>query len=142
MTEWTGELYGFYTNKQISRVFGAMINEVEHIGYQCEYHAYGEERSLLFYKNRNMLNHHLNVGYNTDLGGQGCFCIEAKNVNLHGMASLFEFESMSNFEPYDINLILDSIYYYILIVPDFVDESDFCAQIYHLMISVLKKCNS
>lgn len=139
MAEWTGEMYGFYTNKPISKIFETMINEVKNIGYHYEYNSYEGEESLLFYKDNNMLNHHLDVGYNTDLCGQGCFCIEAKIVNLHGVASLFEFESKSDFEPYDINLILDNIYYYVLIIPNFIDKSNFCEQIYHLLIDVIKK---
>lgn len=139
MAEWTGEMYGFYTNKPISKIFEAIKNEVMSIGYHYEYNSYGGEESLLFYKDKNMLDHHLDVGYNTDLSGQGCFCIEAKIVNLHGVASLFEFESKSDFEPYDINLMLDNIFYYVLIVPDFIDKSEFCSKIHHLFVDVIKK---
>lgn len=139
MSEWTGEMYGFYTNKSISNIFETLKNEVKSIGYHYKYNSYGKEESLLFYKDNIMLNHHLDVGYNTDLGGQGCFCVEAKVVNLHGIASLFEFESKSDFEPYDINLILDNIFYYVLIIPNFIEKSYFCAQIHQLLIDVIKK---
>ncbi|MFV8844395.1 hypothetical protein [Serratia fonticola] len=139
MVDWTGEMYGFYTNKPISKIFETIKNEVMSIGYHYEYNSYGGEESLFFYKDKNMLDHHLDVGYNTDLGGQGCFCIEAKIVNLHGVASLFEFESKSDFDPYVINLILDNVFYYVLIVPDFIDKSEFCSKIHHLFVGVIKK---
>lgn len=139
MSEWTGEMYGFYTNKSIENIFEALKKEVGKIDYQNEHSSYNGEESLLFYKDQNMLDHHLDVGYNLDLDGQGCFCIEAKVVNLHGVASLFEFESKSDFEPYDINLLFDNIFYYVLIIPDFIEKSDFCSQIHRLFTDTVKK---
>ncbi|WP_323869438.1 hypothetical protein [Xenorhabdus szentirmaii] len=85
-----------------------------------------------------MLEHHLEVGYNTDIDGQGCFCIEARIVNLHGIASLFEFETQSDFEPYDINLLLDNVFYYVLVIPDFIENSTFCFKIHRFLSMLLK----
>lgn len=139
MSGWTGELYGFYTNKPIVDVFNILKKEIYKIGYQFEYHSYNAEESLFFYKDNDMLAHHEEVGYNLDIDNQGCFCIEAKIANLHGIATLFEFESKSNFEPYDINLLLDNIFYYVLVLPDFIDKSTFCLDIHNFFVSHLKE---
>ncbi|MDX7998136.1 hypothetical protein FE394_02720 [Xenorhabdus sp. Reich] len=138
MSGWTGELYGFYTNKSIEKIFEVLKKEISNIDYQYEYNSHDGEESLFFYKDKNMLEHHLEVGYNTDIDGQGCFCIEARVVNLHGIASLFEFETQSDFEPYDINLLLDNVFYYVLVVPDFIENSTFCSKIHRFFIDVVK----
>ncbi|BDR57629.1 hypothetical protein [Xylocopilactobacillus apicola] len=72
-----------------------------------------------------------------DLEGEGRFCVEAKRVNLHGIASLFEFEGKSDFELYDINLSFDNIFYYVLVVPDPIENSDFCLKIHDMIKRVL-----
>lgn len=138
MSEWTGKMYGFYATRPIAEVFEGVKNIFNTIGYRYEYGIYNGEEHLFFFKNNKMLKHHWNLGYNTDISGQGCFCIEAKVVNLYGMASLFEFNSKSDFEPYDINLLLSDVFYYVLILPDFIENSDFCLQIHHLFIDFMK----
>ncbi|MBG3039690.1 hypothetical protein GHV27_17885 [Proteus mirabilis] len=139
MSEWTGELYGFYTNKPTKSVFSCFKNEILKINYLYEYNSYNDEESLFFYKDKNMLLHHEDIGYNLDIDNKGCFCIEAKIVNLHGIAKLFEFESESNFEPYDINLQLDDIFYYVLVLPDFIENSQFCSDIHSLFVNTLER---
>ncbi|ECP1342160.1 hypothetical protein FUT32_22920, partial [Salmonella enterica subsp. enterica] len=72
-----------------------------------------------------------------DLDGEGCFCIEAKSTKLNGIATLFEIDNDSNFEPYDINLHFDNVFYYVLILPDLIENSDFCHNIHNLFINIL-----
>lgn len=130
MSTWTGAMYGFYSNKPTSEVFILLKRNKLRTEYNFNYQTYKEDESLLFYENDDMLEHHLEYGYNTDSGGMGCFCVEAKKVNLNGVASLHTFEDSSDFEPYDINLAFNNIFYYVLILPDFVDRSKFSLQIH------------
>lgn len=139
MAEWTGVMYGFYTNKPLEDVFSSMAAKVKPDGYQHQRNSVRDEEFLLFYKDEEMLNYHLEKGYNLDIGGEGCFCIEAKSATLNGAATLFEFENDSDFEPYDINLRFNHIYYYVLILPDFIDSADFCQKIYNLFVNVLEE---
>lgn len=139
MTDWTGIMYGFYTEKSIPDIFEAFKNEVNKMNYLYVLQENGEEKVLFCYKNNEMLDYHLENGFNTDLNSQGCFSVEAKNVNLHGIASLFEYEGRSDFEPYDINLALNNIYYYVLIVPDFIGRSDFSKHIHGIFNCILQK---
>ncbi|EPG7654306.1 hypothetical protein ACS7FJ_11350, partial [Proteus mirabilis] len=91
MSEWTGELYGFYTNKPTESIFSFFLNEILKINYLYEYNSYNNEESLFFINDKNMLLHHEDICYNLDIDNKGYFCIEAKIVNLHGIAKLFEF---------------------------------------------------
>lgn len=75
MEEWTGVLYGFYTNKPIEFVFKHMQTQAKEIGYQWNYIEYNDEKNLLFYKNKEMFTYHLEHGYNVDLKGEVCFGI-------------------------------------------------------------------
>ena len=96
--EWTGELYGFYSNKSKELVFEALKKEVEPMGYQHELYEMRSVRGLFFYKDQNMLDYHHEHGYNTDINGEGCFNIEYRQVSLDGIATLYEFEQKSDFE--------------------------------------------
>ena len=138
MSEWTGSLYGFYSNAPIKEVFSSMQKEASRLGYEFEQNSYNGEESLLFYKNKDMLDYHMEHGYNTDIEGEGCFCVEAKVVSLSGVASLFEFDGDSSFEPYDINFLFNKIYYYVLIVPDFIEKSAFSLKIYQTFVASVK----
>lgn len=139
MSDWTGAIYGIYSNKPIKEVFAALrYSFLSTKGYEFEYHSYEAEESLLFYKNKEMLNCHAEYGYNERINGEGCFCIEAKTANLFGTASLFEFDGNSDFEPYDINFIFEKIYYYVLIVPHHIEESKFSKEIHKIFIDVVK----
>lgn len=138
MSEWTGELYGFYTNKPTESIF-SFLNEILKINYLYEYNSYNNEESLFFINDKNMLLHHEDICYNLDIDNKGYFCIEAKIVNLHGIAKLFEFKSESNFGPYDINIQLDDIFYYVLVLPDFIENSQFCSDIHSLFVNNLER---
>ncbi|HEY8957346.1 hypothetical protein [Chitinophaga sp.] len=134
---WTGELYGFYSEKPIQEVFEAVKNKALEMPYKFDYNKTDIEETLLFYKDEAMLEYHLENGYNTELNGEGCFSLEAKTVKLDGIATLFEFEGASDFEPYDINLVFSRIYYYVLTVPDFIEESEFSKKIHAMFHQVL-----
>lgn len=137
MAEWTGVMYGFYTNKSIEDVFSSLEKKIASLGYQHKQNNFRGEEFLLFYKNDEMLNSHLENGYNLEFGGEGCFCVEAKSAKLNGIATLFEFENDSDFEPYDINLHFNNIFYYVLILPDFIENSEFCQCIHNIFINAL-----
>lgn len=137
MAEWSGVMYGFYTNKSIDSVFSLWNEKITSINYKYKRDCFRDEEFLFFYKNDEMKNSHLENGYNLDVDGEGCFCIEAKNTKLNGIATLFEFDNDSDFEPYDINLHFDNVYYYVLILPDLIDNSDFCQSIHSLFINIL-----
>lgn len=82
---------------------------------------------LFCYKNNEMYKYHLENGYNIDMQGEGCFMIEEKRAQLRGRATLFEFESNSNigFEPRDIDLRFNSLFYYSLVLPEEPENSSF-----------------
>lgn len=132
MMEWTGVLCGFYTEKPITEVFGALQRAASALGYRCDRSEYAEEESLLFYKDKEMLERHMREGYGAGKDGEGCFGVEAKRARLHGVASLFEFEGLADFEPCDINLLFDEVFYYVLVVPDLVEDSPFSCGIHAL----------
>ncbi|WP_129716411.1 hypothetical protein [Pedobacter sp. SYP-B3415] len=134
---WTGELYGFYTNKTAAVIFEKMKKSALELGYQYEYTDSGFDEVLFFYRDQAMLDHHLEHGYNTDPNGKGCFSLEAKVVRLDAIASLHELEGAADFEPYDINLAFNEVTYIVLVLPDFVENSAFAAEIHALFKSLL-----
>ncbi|HIF7076044.1 TPA: hypothetical protein ACX4A7_004643, partial [Salmonella enterica] len=111
MAEWSGVMYGFYTNKSIDNIFSSWGKKIASINYKYKRDSFRDEEFLFFYKNDEMQNYHLENGYNLDLDGEGCFCIEAKSTKLNGIATLFEIDNDSSFEPYDINLHFDNVFY-------------------------------
>lgn len=139
MTELTGIMYGFYTNKSIDDVFFSWIKKLSSINYKYEQSAFRDEKFLFCYKNDEMRDYHLNYGYNLNLNGEGCFLIEAKSTKLNGIATLFEFDSASDFEPYDINLHFNKVFYYVLVLPDLIENSKFCQDIHNLFINILDR---
>ncbi len=139
MTEWTGVMYGFYTNKLIDDVFSSLIKKIASINYKYKQDSFRDEEFLFFYKNDEMQDYHLENGYNLDINGEGCFGVEAKNTTLNGIATLFEFDNDSDFEPYDINLHFDNVFYYVLVLPEAIENSNFCQNIYNLFINILNE---
>lgn len=137
MTEWTGVMYGFYSNKSIQNVFTSWEKKMLSINYNYEKSRFQDEEFLFSYKNNEMRRYHLENGYNLDIQGEGCFLIEAKSTVLRGIASLFEFNNESDFEPYDINLHFNEAFYYVLVLPDLIENSKFCENIHNLFISIL-----
>jgi hypothetical protein len=137
MTEWTGVMYGFYTNKSIDDVFSSLIKKIASINYKYKRDSFRDEEFLFFYKNDEMQDSHLENGYNLDINGEGCFGIEAKNTTLNGIATLFEFDNDSDFEPYDINLHFDNVFYYVLVLPELIENSVFCQNIHNLFVNIL-----
>jgi hypothetical protein len=137
MTEWTGARYGFYTEKPIAQVFGALQRAAAALGYRCDRSAYADEQWLLFYKDEEMLGRHMREGYGVGDGGEGCFGVEAKPARLHGKASLFEFEGRADFEPCDIHLVFDEVFYYLLVVPGLLEDCSFSRQVHALFKDVV-----
>lgn len=134
MADWSGVMYGFYTDMSLELVLAGLTEKAARLGFQSQQECIRGEEFILFYKDEGMLKTHLEQGYNLGATGEGCFGVEAKPAALNGIATLFEFEGDSDFEPYDINLRFNRIFYYVLVLPDSVDESDFCRRI-HTMFS-------
>ena len=135
--ELTGELYGFYTNKELPTVFEELKKYAESIGFKFNINSFEEWENLFFYKDEKMLQYHDEKGYNTELNGEGCFGIEAKKTKLIGIAKLFEFEGETNFDPYDINLAFNHVYYYLLVVPHIIEDDAFSRKIHDSIRSIL-----
>jgi len=60
-------------------------------------------------------------------------------VKLHGSASLFKFDESFDFDPYRIDLLLDNIFYYFLVLPDLIEESVFCKEVHELFVRSIKE---
>lgn len=136
---WTGELYGFYTEKPINKVFNLVKEYANSIGYESEYSSHENEEELFFYKNRKMYDYHLDHGYNTNIDGIGCFSIEAKNTKMDGIATLIKFDDCPNIDPIDINLVFNEVFYYTLIVPSLIENSPFAKNIHSAFHEILLK---
>jgi len=136
----TGEFYRFYSNKGIDNIFSLFEEKISNFGYFSRryFEPIAGDEVLFCFKDSDMFEYHSEHGYNLDIDGQGCFCVEAKQVKLRGAASLFEFENESDFAPYRINLILDNIFYYFLILPGVIEESKFCKKIYDHFVDSIK----
>ena len=135
--ELTGNLYGFYSNKPISDVFRSLEEYSKNINFKFESSSFQDDKNMFFYKDKIMLQYHENIGYNTELKEQGCFSIEAKITKLKGIATLFEFEGESNFAPFDINLVLNQVYYYVLTIPHLKEKDKFSKMIYDSLLNIL-----
>ncbi len=135
--ELTGNLYGFYSNKSISEVFKSLEEYSKNINFKFEHNSFQEEKSMFFYKDDSMLDHHDEEGYNTEINGEGCFNVEAKETKLNGIATLFEFDGESDFDPYDINLAFTQVYYYVLTVPHLVENDMFSQKVHRSLLSIL-----
>ncbi|NTY36595.1 hypothetical protein [Burkholderia diffusa] len=142
MTEWTGFFYGFYANKKIHDVLGIFERKIQEIGYQYKIDDVRGEISFFSYKDKEMLKRHREVGYNLNSNGEGAFSIEAKIVNLNGIALLKELNGLSDFDPCDINLMFDDVSYFFLILPDLIENSNFCLKIRNLLVDSIKQVRS
>ncbi|CAA9199127.1 hypothetical protein FLACOL7796_02553 [Flavobacterium collinsii] len=78
-------------------------------------------------------------GYNNDINTEGCFSVQAKVTNLNGVASLFEFDGVRDFNPQEINLVFDELFYYVLIVPNSINECSFSSKINEIFNNVIKQ---
>jgi hypothetical protein len=135
--ELTGVLYGFYSNKAMPAVFEKLKTYAESINFKFQHDSFEGNEDIFFYKDENMRRYHDDKGYNTELNGEGCFYIEGKNAKLNGIATLFEFEGKSDFEPFDINLAFTQVYYYVLTVPHIVEDDEFSRKIHHAVQNIL-----
>jgi hypothetical protein len=139
MAEWSGVLYGFYANKHIDDVFRIFQKKIEAISFEYKFNEFNNEKSLFAYKDAEMLSKHAESGYGLNSKGEGCFGVEAKFVDLHGIASLMELDGQSNFDPCDINLIFDDVCYYVLVLPEIVEDSDFCLNIKQCLVDSIRE---
>ena len=135
--ELTGESYGFYSNKELPAVIEEMKKYAERINFKVDIDTFYEYERMFFYKDEIMVQYHDEKGYNTELNGEGCFFIEAKEAKLIGIAKLFEFEGKSDFHPIDINLALTHVYYYLLTVPHIIEDDEFSRKIHHTLQGIL-----
>ena len=136
---WTeGELYRFYTDKDIVTTYEKMIKSVgSQLGFTHDYIEFNDEKNILFYRDSAMLDSHLENGYHLDHNGEGCFGIESKNISMNHIAILHTFDTLNDFDPYDINLIFKDAYYYLFVLPEPVETSPFSARILRLFSCVL-----
>ena len=137
-------LYPEYQNFTISTQF--RIKESLRFGlnfwteerlHKYEYTEFNDEKNLFFYKNNKMLNSHLKKGYHLNKNGEGCFGLEGKRVTMNQVVSLYKFDGLSDFEPYDINLIFEKAYYYLLVLPEPIETSKFSKEIFDLFSDAL-----
>ena len=135
--EFTGEFYYFYSDKPLKSVLEEFSNQIQEIHFQIEQTELFGEKSLFCFKNQEMYDYHLEQGYNIDLDGKGCFAVEAKETSLNGSASLYEFKGKSDFEPQPIQLSIQQIYHYRLILPAVIESSSFSQKIYDLFTHIL-----
>jgi hypothetical protein len=137
--EWSGTYYYFYSNKSIQILFELLKAEASKIDFLHEYSIWDNEESLFFFKNKEMYDYHMNNGYNSDISGEGCFCVQAKMTHLNGVASLFEFDGSKDFDPQEINLVFDKLFYYVLIVPNPINECGFSSKINEIFSNAIKR---
>lgn len=115
-----------------------MIKSVgSQLGFTHDYIEFNDEKNILFYRDSAMLDSHLENGYHLDHNGEGCFGIESKNISMNHIATLHTFDTLNDFDPYDINLIFKDAYYYLLVLPEPVETSPFSARILRLFSCVL-----
>jgi len=133
----TGELYFYYCNKSNQNVIELLKLYADKIGYQFNYEIDEDEHSIIFFKDKEMWEYHLNHGYNVDLNGEGCFYVDAKMVSLKGKASLYELNGFSNFDPTDTYLIFSKVPYYVLTVPHDINDDPFSKKIHDDFYSLL-----
>ena len=138
MTWIEGELYRFYTDKDIVTTYEKMIKSVgSQLGFTHDYIEFNDEKNILFYRDSAMLDSHLENGYHLDHNGEGCFGIESKNISMNHIAILHTFDALNDFDPYDINLIFKDAYYYLLVLPEPVETYLFSSTIFRLFSCVL-----
>lgn len=83
------------------------------------------------------------MAYNIDMQGEGCFMIQAQKTPFKEKATLFEIEDGSrfSFQPYDIDLRFNSLFGYMLVLPEEPENSNFSQKIRNLFISVVDEEN-
>ncbi|MFD2909199.1 hypothetical protein ACFSX9_10705 [Flavobacterium ardleyense] len=135
--ELTGNLYGFYSNKPISSVFKDLEQHAKNINFKFKSTSFQDDECMFFFKDQTMFEHHDEIGYNTELNNEGCFNVEAKKTKLKGIATLFEFEGESDFNPFDINLVFTEVFYYVLTVPHLKEEDNFSQKTHDSFMNIL-----
>lgn len=137
--DWTGSIYFFYSDKNIKKAFEQITFLLKKIGYLYE-HNYDEllnEQTLLCFKNKLMLKQHMEKGYHLDAQNEGCIGIEAKKISLNGVATMHTYEKKRDFIPYDICFCFSETYHYTLVLPEDIEKSEFCENIYNAFANIL-----
>lgn len=130
MAEWTGNLTIFYSNRPIHELARDLVSCFrESFGYQVELDPLGNGLGFLFYRDKQMLDHHLEAGFNVDREGCGCVGVEVDEVDFDARLSLFEFEGESDFEPYEVSMMLSGVLHITLVLPASADDNAFCSKV-------------
>lgn len=127
MSDWSGNLYFFYSEIDIDIFFSKLINIFQNkFNYCCQHNNYLNEKAMLFYHDNEMLNLHYEQGFNLNKHDLGCIGVEAKKVSTNAIAKLHTFDGLDNFDPYNVYLAFKEINYYTLVLPDIPENSKFC----------------
>lgn len=138
MSDWSGNLYFFYSESEVDSVFKRLVSLFEdEFNYNCQRNDFLDEKAILFYRDSEMLKDHYENGYHLNNQGLGCVGIEAKTVSANGIAKLHTFDNLNNFDPYDIRLAFKNIYYYTLVLPNLPEHSTFSSRIYQIFCETL-----
>lgn len=130
MAEWTGYPTIIYTNRpllELAKDLMACFRDT--FGYQMEVDRLGNGLGFLFYRDKDMLDHHLDAGFNVDRAGRGCVGIEMDEVDVYARLSLFEFEGESDFDPYDVGMMLSGVLHVTVVLPATTQENMFSSQV-------------
>lgn len=137
--ELTGEWFAFYSDKPIKIVFQRMKEFASSINYFFEESEFDEIKFLFFFENKEMQDLHDELGYNTNLNGKGCFCIEARDVKFNGSAHLIDVNGETDFTLKKVNLCFENATHYFLTLPSSPEDNEFSKKIYHSFSDILKR---
>lgn len=126
--EFTGYYYSLYFEKSIDKI----ISKLKKLNYMCNITNSADENTFFFYKNEEMYSCHLENGYNTDINNEGCFCLETKTLDMNGTANWIDYPDI----PFYVDI--KNINYIFLILPDRIDNSNFCKNIYNIIVDEIK----
>ena len=130
--EWTGELYGFYTNKSHDFMRQKLLELIHEMKYETEFFKTGpEEWSYFCYQDAAMREYHLEHGYNTSLNGLGCFSLDVSKTKLRGTFEMLEFEESAFQSMHETTFVFSVVYYYLLVVPREISDCTFSSAVYN-----------
>ncbi len=141
--EWTGELYGFYSNKSHEEMRQELLTLLDDMKYETEFFETGlEEWSYFYYQNTAMREYHLEHGYNTSLNGLGCSSLDVSKTKLRGTFEMLEFEESAFESMHETTFVFSVVYYYLLVVPHNISECEFSNAVYNGLKKVLSSNTS
>lgn len=134
----TGETwYSFYTNRDWVILERGLQALAEGIGYHLDMSWFEDVQFFFFFEHEEMLNAHDQYGYHLDAQGKGCFCVELRQVDFHGKASLEEVNGSDDFFIRTAQCHLQKITHCFLTLPAPIEESDFARQVYDVLEKLL-----